>query len=92
MCDHKLSSWRRLHPRTGGRGLRFERFNAVGFLKCQADVIKTVHQAMLFESIDFEIIFVTAYDQFAIKAFELAAIDYLLKPILKAKERALKER
>lgn len=34
-----------------------------------------------FESIDFEIIFVTAYDQFAIKAFELAAIDYLLKPI-----------
>jgi two-component system LytT family response regulator len=31
--------------------------------------------------IDFEIIFVTAYDQYAIKAFEIAAIDYLLKPI-----------
>ena len=27
-----------------------------------------------------EIIFTTAYDQFAIKAFELNAIDYLLKP------------
>lgn len=27
------------------------------------------------------IIFVTAYDQFAIKAFELDAVDYLLKPI-----------
>ncbi len=27
-----------------------------------------------------EIIFTTAYDQFAIKAFELSAIDYLMKP------------
>lgn len=30
---------------------------------------------------DFEIIFVTAYDEFAIKAFKLNAIDYILKPI-----------
>jgi two-component system LytT family response regulator len=30
---------------------------------------------------DFEIIFATAYDQYAIKAFELSALDYLLKPI-----------
>lgn len=28
-----------------------------------------------------EVIFVTAYDQFAIKAFEINALDYLLKPI-----------
>lgn len=34
-----------------------------------------------FEKINFEIIFVTAYDQYAIRAFEVAAIDYLLKPI-----------
>jgi two-component system LytT family response regulator len=34
-----------------------------------------------FEKIDFEIIFITAYDQYAIKAFELNAIDYLVKPI-----------
>jgi len=34
-----------------------------------------------FERIDFEIVFVTAYDQYAIKAFELNAIDYLVKPI-----------
>ena len=34
-----------------------------------------------FDEINFEIIFVTAYDQYAIKAFELNAIDYLVKPI-----------
>ncbi len=34
-----------------------------------------------FDAIDFEIIFVTAYDQYAIKAFELSAVDYLVKPI-----------
>jgi two-component system LytT family response regulator len=28
-----------------------------------------------------EVIFVTAYDQFAIKAFEVNALDYILKPI-----------
>jgi two-component system LytT family response regulator len=34
-----------------------------------------------FDEIDFQIIFVTAYNQFAIKAFEINAVDYLLKPI-----------
>lgn len=34
-----------------------------------------------FDEINFEIIFVTAYDQYAVRAFEIAAIDYLLKPI-----------
>ncbi len=38
-----------------------------------------------FNEIDFEIIFVTAYDQYAIKAFELNAIDYLVKPINRSK-------
>lgn len=31
--------------------------------------------------IDFEIVFTTAYDSHAIQAFELTAIDYLLKPL-----------
>src|SRR5690606_6710186 len=30
-----------------------------------------------------EVIFSTAYDQFAIRAFELNAVDYLLKPFAK---------
>ena len=31
--------------------------------------------------IDFELIFTTSYDQYAIKAFKFSAIDYLLKPV-----------
>lgn len=34
-----------------------------------------------FKTITFEIIFVTAYDQYAVRAFEVAAMDYLLKPV-----------
>ena len=33
------------------------------------------------KEINFQVVFVTAYDQYAIKAFEFSAIDYLLKPI-----------
>lgn len=34
------------------------------------------------EDINFELIFVTAYSEFAIRAFKLSAIDYLLKPVM----------
>ena len=35
-----------------------------------------------FETISFDIIFVTGHDEFAVKAFRYNAIDYLLKPVV----------
>ena len=34
-----------------------------------------------FRDVDFEIIFVTAYHEYTLKAFEVSAVDYLLKPV-----------
>lgn len=39
----------------------------------------------MFPKIDFEVIFVTAHDNYALKAFEFNAIDYIVKPIDKSK-------
>jgi two-component system LytT family response regulator len=33
------------------------------------------------QPIDFHVVFTTAYDKFAIRAFEMSALDYLLKPV-----------
>ncbi len=48
-----------------------------------------------FDEVNFEVIFVTAYSDFALKAFQVSAIDYLLKPLqidqlVKAVEKANK--
>ena len=45
-----------------------------------------------FDEINFHIIFITAYDSYAIKAFQVTAIDYLLKPIdISLLEKAIKK-
>ncbi len=46
-----------------------------------------------FETIDFKIIFITAHEEYAIRAFRFSAMDYILKPIaasdlIKAVEKA----
>ncbi|MES2799784.1 MAG: LytTR family DNA-binding domain-containing protein [Bacteroidota bacterium] len=44
------------------------------------------------EDINFDIIFVTAYSQYAIRAFEVSAMDYLLKPVeVSALQNAVKK-
>ena len=48
--------------------------------------------AKFFEEISFEIVFVTAFDQYAIKAFELSAVDYLMKPIMRERLNATLDR
>ncbi len=49
-----------------------------------------------FEKLNFDVVFCTAYDQFAIKAFKYSALNYLLKPVdpedLKETIRRIEER
>ena len=51
------------------------------FLDVQMPWMTGFEMLELLDEINFAIIFTTAYDQFAAKAFRLSAIDYLLKPI-----------
>ncbi|GIP19143.1 hypothetical protein J40TS1_47850 [Paenibacillus montaniterrae] len=53
------------------------------FLDIQMPEITGLEAAEYFQQMlpEVEIIFVTAYDEFAVKAFELNAMDYLLKPV-----------
>lgn len=51
------------------------------FLDVEMPEIKGYRIVEFFAQIDFHIVFVTAYDKYAIKTFEINAIDYLLKPV-----------
>ncbi len=51
------------------------------FLDVEMPWMNGLEMLEMIDQIDFCIIFTTAYDQFAAKAFRLSAIDYLLKPV-----------
>jgi len=51
------------------------------FLDVEMPGMSGIDLARTFQNPSFRIVFVTAYDAYAIEAFELSAIDYLLKPV-----------
>ena len=72
----------------------FKGMEAIAELKPQA-VFLDIHMPQLMgtdlasmildRSPDTHIVFVTAYDQYAVEAFELYALDYILKPVTQAR-------
>ncbi len=69
--------------RTGIEGIRKLNPDVV-FLDIQMPDGSGFRLLELLDEINFEVIFTTAYDQFAIKAIRYSALDYLLKPIVPA--------
>ena len=55
------------------------------FLDIEMPVMNGFELLQSIPKIEFDVIFVTAYDEFAVRAFDFNAIDYLLKPVLKSK-------
>ncbi|HZI26346.1 MAG TPA: response regulator [Chryseolinea sp.] len=53
----------------------------VVFLDIEMPEINGFQLLEQFKEISFSVIFVTAYDEFALKAFRFSALDYLLKPV-----------
>src|SRR6202050_98925 len=66
----------------------------VVFLDIELPVYSGIQLLDFFDQkeIDYQIIFTTAYNQYAINAFEMSATDYLLKPIQEDKLRTAVEK
>jgi DNA-binding LytR/AlgR family response regulator len=58
------------------------------FLDIQMPKKNGLEVALLTFHLDYNLIFVTAYDDYAIEAFETHALDYLLKPVTKKRLKA----
>jgi len=71
MCtsaEDALKAIREVRPDVVFLDIEMPRMNGFGLLET-------------FDRMPFEVVFCTAYDQFAIKAFKYSALDYLLKPV-----------
>ncbi|MEL6256478.1 MAG: LytTR family DNA-binding domain-containing protein [Bacteroidota bacterium] len=82
-----------LNPTEGLAYLQSHRVNVV-FLDVQMPDLMGTELAILLRDIDVQLIFVTAYADYAVQGFQVRALDYLLKPVslprfLEACNRAL---
>lgn len=69
--------------RNGKEGIRMinQHNPSIVFLDVEMPAMTGIEMLMQFTVINFAVIFTTAYDQYAINAIKLHALDYLLKPI-----------
>ncbi len=51
------------------------------FLDVEMPLMNGIDMLLQFNEIKFDVVFTTAYDQYAVKAIKLSVMDYLLKPI-----------
>lgn len=77
-------------------GIKYVRENApdIVFLDINIPQLGGIDAASIISnsSPDTDVVFVTAYEEFAVKAFELDALDYLLKPVNEARFEVTLER
>ena len=68
---------------TGEKGLELIRQKRpdLVFLDVEMPDIDGFELLRRLDRVDFALVFVTAYNQYAVRAFELSALDYLLKPV-----------